>query len=130
MKYMYSKYIYTCEKYSSAILYAHCRQIWSGRAGFETSAHLINIRLTVAICSGELDISARMICWLSGFIMLGRLCIFVRAVFVSGLSGLVPGLSSCLFKWHTLHNNTMTKCQDAFIRFSVITSDTQFSLPS
>ena len=45
-------HIHTCAKYSSAILNAHSLQILSGRAGLETSAHLINILFRMATFSG------------------------------------------------------------------------------
>ena len=39
-------------KYSSAILLAHSTQLFNGRVGFDTSAHLITILLTSTTFSG------------------------------------------------------------------------------
>lgn len=48
----------TCEKYSSAILYAHSLHRYRGRAGLAISAHLINILLISVRFSGVLSATA------------------------------------------------------------------------
>ena len=47
----------TWEKYSSITRNAQSLQVSRGRAGLETSAHLISIRFRIATFSGELGMS-------------------------------------------------------------------------